>query len=129
MSLLNNSGYIVFEISGSQGNSDLNNLDELSQLCTALSVQIWQMLTSTHPTGKPGVWLTQQNRISGSVICNLLLLAIFYWKRAVCFIDLFLFHLLKNWDDNGYLAYMLVRRSYFKALCKYKNVERNCSVI
>ena len=54
-------------------------------------VQIWQMLTSTHPTGKPGVWLPQQNRISGSVISNLLLLAIFYWKRAVCFVDLYFY--------------------------------------
>lgn len=88
MSLLNNSGYIVFEIPGSQGNSDLNNLNELSQLCTAVFVQIWQVPTSTQTTGRPRVWLTQQNRISGSLISTLLPLALFYWKRAVCFVDL-----------------------------------------
>lgn len=54
----------------------------------ALFVQIWQMPTSTHPTGRPRVRLTQQNRISGSLISNLLPLALFYWKRAVCFVDL-----------------------------------------
>lgn len=90
MSLLNNPGCIVFEIPGSQGKSDLNNLDEWSQPCTALFVQIWQMPTSTHPTGRPRVWLTQRNKISGSVISNLLPLALFYWKRAVCFVDLHL---------------------------------------
>ena len=120
MSLLNNPGCIVFEIPGSQGNSDLNNLDERSQPCTALFVQIWQMPTSTHPTGRPRVWLTQRNRISSSVISNLLPLALFYWKRAVCFVDLHLLHLFKNWDDNGYLAYMLAMRSYFKALHEFK---------
>ena len=120
MSLLNNPGCIVFEIPGSQGNSDLNNLDEWSQPCTALFVQIWQMPTSTHPTGRPRVWLTQRNRISSSVISNLLPLALFYWKRAVCFVDLHLLHLFKNWDDNGYLAYMLAMRSYFKALHEFK---------
>ena len=41
MSLLNNSDCIVFVIPRSQGNSDPDYLDKLSQLSTALSVQIW----------------------------------------------------------------------------------------
>lgn len=50
MSLLNNSGYIIFEILVSQGNSDLNYLDQLLKLYTAMPVQIWQILRSSHPT-------------------------------------------------------------------------------
>lgn len=51
-------------------------------------VQIWQVLRSTHPRGRSGLQLMQQNRISGSVISNLLSLAIFYLNRADTFTDL-----------------------------------------
>lgn len=99
-------------------------------MCCSVCSKLAVAGSHTHALGCPGHWLTQQNRISGSVTSNLLPLAIFPWRRAHCFADLYFYFIFwKTWDDNGYLAYMLVGRSYFKALCKYKNVSQNCRVI
>lgn len=64
------------------------------------------------------------------MISHLLALVIFLLEegRLLCW-SLFLFHLLKNRDDNGDLTYMLVRSSCVKALCKYKKLQQNCRVI
>lgn len=57
------------------------------------------------------------------MISNLLLLAISLLEECRLLLLMSIaISSLKNWDDNGDLAYVLVMRSYFKALGKYKNV-------